>query len=117
MFRLTGLSFSVLIFLSFSSASWAADQHPAKGVVNNVKISAGKLTISHGPIVGLGMEAMTMDFKVYDPAMLDEVNKGHEIAFVLEQTKKDGLMIMEIEDLGLAKSAPAEDSHEHSHQH
>jgi Cu/Ag efflux protein CusF len=104
-----------LIISMFLSTAWAADQHSVKGVVNAVKLTAGKLTISHGPITGLGMGAMTMDFKVYDPAMLDEVSKGHEIAFVLEQDKAGSLVIMEIEDLGMSKNAPASDGHSHQH--
>lgn len=101
----------------FMSSVWASDQHSVKGVVNAVKLSAGKLTISHGPITELGMSAMTMDFKVYDPAMLEEVSKGHEVAFVLEKKKGGGLVIMEIEDLGMAKNAQDMGDHQHSHQH
>ena len=110
---------STLIFSLFLSTSWAADQHSVKGVVTAVKLTSGKLTISHGPISGLGMGAMTMDFSVYDPAMLEDISKGHEIAFVLEQAKGGDLVIMEIEDLGMAKNAqsnaPSMDGHEHSH--
>ena len=115
MLRITKLLGCALICSLFISTAWAAEQHAGKGVVGDVKMSAGKLTISHGPIAGLGMSAMTMDFKVYDPAMLEEVSKGHEIAFVLEETKEGGLVIMEIEDLGMAKNAPAADGHSHSH--
>lgn len=106
---------AALVFCLFLPSSWAADQHSVKGVINAVKLSAGKLTISHGPITELGMSAMTMDFKVYDPAMLEEVSKGHEVAFVLEQAKGGDFVIMEIEDLGLAKNAQS--AGDHSHQH
>ena len=37
---------------------------------------AGKLTIKHGPLENLGMDAMTMVFKVKDPAMLSQVKVG-----------------------------------------
>ncbi|MBL1276784.1 MAG: copper-binding protein [Ectothiorhodospiraceae bacterium] len=115
MFKISKLLGSALIFSLFLSTVWAAEQHEGKGVVGDIKMSAGKLTISHGPIAGLGMSAMTMDFKVYDPAMLEEVSKGHEIAFMLEQTKAGGLVIMEIEDLGMAKNAPVSDGQSHDH--
>lgn len=108
---------AALVFCLFLPSSWAADQHSVKGVVNAVKLSVGKLTISHGPITELGMGAMTMDFKVYDPAMLEEVSKGHEVAFVLEQAKGGSLVIMEIEDLGMAKNTQVSEGHQHSHQH
>jgi Cu/Ag efflux protein CusF len=105
----------VLVLCFVMSSAWAADQHSAKGVVNAIKSTAGKLTISHGPIAGLGMGAMTMDFKVYDPAMLEEVSQGHEVAFVLEKGKGGSLLIMEIEDLGKAKDAAHSESHSHQH--
>lgn len=111
------LFFSALILCVFSPVSWAADQHSAKGVVNEVKMSSGKLSISHGPIAGLGMGAMTMDFQVFDPAMLEEVSKGHDVAFVLEEAKGGSLVIVEIEDLGASSKAPAADAQQHSHQH
>ncbi len=115
MYRFLKLLGSTLIFSLFLSVAWAAEQHSAKGVVNAVKLASGKLTISHGPIAGLGMDAMTMDFKVFDPAMLEEVNKGHGVAFVLEQARDGSLVIMEIEDLGLAKNTPVAGDHQHSH--
>lgn len=47
--------------------------------------SAGKLTIKHGQLKNLGMDAMTMVFKVKDPAMLDDIKVGDKINFVAEQ--------------------------------
>jgi len=35
--------------------------------------------------VNLGMDAMTMVFRVKDPAMLDEVKAGDRINFIAEQ--------------------------------
>jgi len=106
---------AALVFCLYLPSSWAADQHSVKGVVTAVKLSVGKVTISHGPITELGMSAMTMDFKVHDPAMLEEVNKGHEVAFVLEKKQGGNLVIMEIEDLGLAKATQTSSDHQHSH--
>ena len=100
-----------------SSSAWAADGHTAKGVINAIKLTDRKLNISHGPISGLGMGAMTMDFKVYDPAMLDEVKKGHEVAFVIEEGKGGSLVIVEIEDLGLVKNSTGAKGDSHSHKH
>ena len=61
-----------LAFALFLPSSWAADQHSVKGVVNAVKLSAGKLTISHGPMTVLGMGEMTMEFKVFVTVRVDE---------------------------------------------
>ena len=49
-----------------------------------VDTAAGKLTIKHGPLDNLGMDAMTMVFKVKDPAMLSQVKAGDKIDFVAQ---------------------------------
>ena len=55
------------------------------GEVKKVDKGAGKMTIRHGEIKNIGMDAMTMVFRVKDPAMLDQVKAGDKIAFVAEQ--------------------------------
>ncbi|MDB5758521.1 MAG: transporter [Burkholderia sp.] len=55
------------------------------GEVKKVDQAAGKVTIKHGPLVNLGMDAMTMVFRVKDPAMLDQVKAGDRINFIAEQ--------------------------------
>ncbi|MFP3600451.1 copper-binding protein [Paraburkholderia sp. SIMBA_053] len=55
------------------------------GEVKKVDNGAGKLTIKHGPLKNLDMEAMTMVFKVKDPAMLSQVKVGDKIDFVAEE--------------------------------
>ena len=101
--------------LLFSVSVMAGDSHEAEGVVKKIKSSDKKLTISHGPIKSMGMAGMTMDFKVYDPAMLDEVKEGHMVSFVLEEDKSGNFVIMEIEDKGMAKGSMANDGHNHNH--
>lgn len=54
------------------------------GEVKKVDASTGKLTIKHGPLENLGMDAMTMVFRVKDPAMLQQVVVGDKIDFVAE---------------------------------
>ena len=56
----------------------------ALGEIRKVDKSAKKLTIKHGPLPNLGMGAMTMVYKVTDPAVLDRVKKGDKINFVAE---------------------------------
>ncbi|WP_322064991.1 copper-binding protein [Burkholderia ubonensis] len=55
------------------------------GEIRKVDTAAGKLTIKHGPLENLGMDAMTMVFKVKDPAMLSQVKAGDKIDFVAEE--------------------------------
>ncbi len=56
----------------------------AQGEIRKVDKSARKLTIKHGPLQNLDMPAMTMVYKVKDPAMLDQVKAGDKINFVAE---------------------------------
>ncbi|WP_322025705.1 copper-binding protein [Burkholderia sp. BCC1977] len=62
----------------------AAASAMSHGEIRKVDPAAGKLTIKHGPLENLGMEAMTMVFKVKDPAMLSQVKTGDKIDFVAE---------------------------------
>jgi Cu/Ag efflux protein CusF len=55
------------------------------GEIKKVDKDAGKITIKHGPLQNLGMPAMTMVFRVADPAMLDQVKAGDKIAFIAEK--------------------------------
>lgn len=57
----------------------------SSGEVKKINKDAGKITIKHGPLANLGMPAMTMVFKVTDPAMLDQVKVGDKIGFVAEK--------------------------------
>ena len=66
--------------------STADSDYPVRGTVEDVRTSAGKLKISHGPIDHLGMPGMTMVFQVGDPAMLDAVVKGDAIEFDVDNT-------------------------------
>ena len=62
----------------------AAVSRMSHGEIRKVDTAAGKLTIKHGPLENLGMDAMTMVFKVKDPAMLAQVKVGDTIDFVAE---------------------------------
>ena len=62
-----------------------ANNSMSHGEIKKVDAANGKLTIKHGPLENLGMEAMTMVFKVKDPAMLSQVKVGDKIDFVAEE--------------------------------
>jgi len=57
----------------------------SEGMVKKVDKAQAKLTIRHGPLENLGMPAMTMVFRVKDPAWLDRVKPGDNIRFLAEQ--------------------------------
>lgn len=65
-----------------------AQQGPAmlsEGEIRKVDKDAKKITIRHGPIQNLDMPAMTMVFRVRDPAMLDQLKPGDKIKFAAEK--------------------------------
>ena len=72
-----------------SAASGQAAQL-VDGEVREVDAANGKLTIRHGPIPNLEMDAMTMVFRVRDPSMLERVRTGDRIRFRAERI--DGVL-------------------------
>ncbi|MCP6341430.1 copper-binding protein, partial [Klebsiella pneumoniae] len=46
---------------------------------------AGKITLRHGELKNLNMSAMTMVFRVKDPAMLDQVKAGDKVKFAADR--------------------------------
>jgi Cu/Ag efflux protein CusF len=66
------------------------------GEVRKIDLQAGKLTIKHGPIVNLDMAAMTMTFRVQEPAALESLEVGDKIRFVAERVN-GSLMVTYIE--------------------
>ena len=53
----------------------------ADGQVTKIDLAAGKLTMRHGPIKNLDMDAMNMVFRVQDPAMLKGLKVGDKVKF------------------------------------
>lgn len=108
----------IICMFSIQTGVLAGEQHEAQGVVKKIKNDSKKISISHGPIKSLGMDGMTMDFAVYDPAMLEEVEEGHQISFVLEKDQSGNLVIMELEDQGMASGdMSGMDQSHHHHDH
>lgn len=52
-----------------------------RGVIEEITTEPQRLTIAHEPIPNLDMEAMTMVFRIADPAMLDGLSVGQTIEF------------------------------------
>ena len=70
-----------------ASAPAAADAPLADGTVKKIDKSAGKLTIAHGPLEGLGMPPMTMAFRAAEPGLLEQVKVGDKIRFAVEKVR------------------------------
>ncbi|MEI1247579.1 copper-binding protein [Rhizobium aouanii] len=79
------IKISVAALLSASAASGAFAQEFTKGVVNKVDAKTNKVTIKHEDLKSLDMPAMTMVFRVEDPALLERLKEGSQIEFVAER--------------------------------
>ncbi len=95
---LFAMSFGIFAPGAFAQAA-AGEVPMAEGVVKKVDQSAGKVTISHGPLTNLGMPMMTMVFRVKDPAWLGQMKEGDKIRFVAD--KVDGAFtVVKLEPAG-----------------
>jgi len=57
----------------------------SEGEVRKVDTAADKLTLRHGALASLDMPAMTMVFRVKDPAWLNQLKVGERVRFVVER--------------------------------
>jgi Cu/Ag efflux protein CusF len=73
-----------------------ASDNMVDGEITKVDPSAGKLTIKHGPIKNLDMDAMTMVFRVKEPDMIKTVKAGDKIKFEAD-TVNGALTVTQIE--------------------
>jgi len=73
-----------------------ASENMVDGEITKVDPSAGKLTIKHGPIKNLDMDAMTMVFRVKEPDMIKTVKAGDKIKFEAD-TVNGALTVTQIE--------------------
>jgi Cu(I)/Ag(I) efflux system periplasmic protein CusF len=51
------------------------------GEVTRIDRAQAKLTLKHGPVPNLEMPAMTMAYRVKDPAWLDQLKVGDRVRF------------------------------------
>lgn len=71
---------AVVLVLSGPTVSVAQDAM-VDGEVTKIDAPAEKLTLRHGPIKNLDMDAMTMVFRVKEKGMLNGVKVGDKVKF------------------------------------
>lgn len=79
------IKIALAAMLAMSGAFTAFAQEYTKGVVNKVDAKAKKVTIKHDDLKNLEMPAMTMVFRVDDPALLEKLKEGSQVEFVAER--------------------------------
>jgi Cu/Ag efflux protein CusF len=72
---------------SNAAAPSADTTYSASG--NVTAIAGDRVTISHGPVAGLGWPAMTMTFTAPEPAMLRGIGVGDRVAFQFRRNGND----------------------------
>jgi Cu/Ag efflux protein CusF len=83
--RIDIASAGLLAALSLAGTAFAQGAPTVSGKVEKVDIAQGKITIDHGPIPNLDMDAMTMVFRAQDPAMLKQVKPGDKVRFTADR--------------------------------
>jgi len=61
----------------------------ADGEIRKVNKAAATITLRHGPIANLNMPAMTMDYKVANPKLLDVFKPGDKVRFTADMVGQD----------------------------
>ena len=59
-------------------------QHPVAAEIKKIDRHAGKVTLKHGPIENLGMDAMTMAFPVKNQAVLKNFKVGDTVSVTFD---------------------------------
>jgi Cu(I)/Ag(I) efflux system periplasmic protein CusF len=72
---------NLLAILNLSSAALAQNLPLISGTVEKVDTTQSEITIKHGAITNLDMDAMTMVFRAQDPALLNDVKAGDKAQF------------------------------------
>lgn len=68
----------------------------ASGVIKSISNDAGFVTIDHGPVSGIGMDAMTMGFDLMGEADLSGLSEGDEVSFMLKRGRDGSYRVMAI---------------------
>ena len=66
---------------SMQQRAQGAAEHMAEGTLNSIDPATGMVNISHGPIASASWPAMTMSFKLADPAEAEGLTPGQRVEF------------------------------------
>ena len=75
------IAISLIAAVALSGAALAQSLPTVSGTVEKVDTAQGKITIDHGAIPNLSMDAMTMVFRAQDPTLLKGVKAGDRVQF------------------------------------
>ena len=90
------IAFAFVFGLGLPLAALAQTSRNVDGTITRIDEAGAKMTIRHGPLTELGMDGMTMVFRVKDPEMLKGAKAGDEVKFDVERNQGQ-LTIIKIE--------------------
>ena len=73
-----------------------ASEGQGLGTVLGLSRDGRSVLLDHGPIDGIGMGAMTMQFDVAQDVATTELRVGADVAFIVRQTPEGGFEIMQL---------------------
>lgn len=79
------IAISLIAALSLSGAALAQSLPTVSGTVEKVDTAQSKITIDHGTIPNLNMDAMIMVFRAQDTALLKGVKAGDKVHFTADR--------------------------------
>ncbi|HCY62242.1 MAG TPA: efflux RND transporter periplasmic adaptor subunit [Oxalobacteraceae bacterium] len=93
--------------------------HKGEGVVEKADAQSGMVSLNHGPIATLKWPAMTMDFKVANSALLEQLKPGARVAFEIVERQPGEWVVTAVQPVASGKggttapaaSAPAANPH------
>ena len=83
----------------------ASANHRGEGSIEAVDSARATVTLAHGPIASLKWPAMTMDFRVKDPAVLRTLKPGQKIAFDIIEEPAGKYTIVRVQPAGASPAA------------
>lgn len=78
-------SLMATLAVAFSATAYAQSAPLVDGEVRKIDKEQAKITLKHGPIPNLDMDAMTMVFRVADAKLLDAVKQGDKVKFTADK--------------------------------
>ena len=94
-----------------SAAASTAVGHKAAGTVDSIDAKAGTVTLDHGAVASLKWPAMTMDFKVANPALLQDLKPGAAVAFEFVERRPGEWVITSIAPAAAGGAAKSRSGH------
>jgi Cu(I)/Ag(I) efflux system membrane fusion protein len=92
--------------MATSVAASARATHRGEGRIEALDWAHATVTIAHDPIASLNWPAMTMDFRVKDPALLRPLKPGQRVDFEMSEEPPGEYVIVRIQPVG-ASAAPS----------